>query len=97
MHHIPAILVAVFAVGVLIWLLVPSSSPSASEERGGELLDPSDSRQIGMLVGMTGGNITDAAAARFALQRFEQMHGRKATTRDVGIVVGLMREITPPV
>jgi hypothetical protein len=24
------------------------------------------------------------------LERFEQIHGRKATTRDVGIVVGLM-------
>jgi hypothetical protein len=28
---------------------------------------------------------------KFALERFEKQHGRKATTRDVGVLVGLMR------
>jgi len=54
------------------------------------LIDPSDSRQIGLLAGLTGGGIADAATLRFALERFEQLHGRKATTRDVGTVAGLM-------
>lgn len=90
MDTIYDILIGAAALGVFLWLLVPSSSsnPSAAD---GELIDPSDSHQIGLLIGLAGGGIADAAVARFALERFEQIHGRKATTRDVGLVVGLMR------
>lgn len=90
MDTISSILIGAAALAVVIWLLVPSSSskPPAAD---GDLIDPSDSRQIGLLIGLTGGGIADAAVARFALERFEQIHGRKATTRDVGLVVGLMR------
>ena len=89
MDPIFAILVGAAALGFFIWLLIPSSSPKP--DSCGELIDPADSRQIGLLMGLAGGGIADAAVARFALERFEQIHGRKATTRDVGIVVGLMR------
>ena len=54
-------------------------------------IDPADSYQIGLLVGMMGGTVADAAVARSALQRFEQAHGRKATMRDVATVVGMMK------
>ena len=89
MHTIYVILIGAAALGVFIWLLIPSSS-SKPATADGELIDPSDSRQIGLLVGLAGGGIADAAVARFALERFEQIHGRKATTKDVGMVVGLM-------
>ncbi len=56
-----------------------------------KLIDPSDSYQIGLLIGMTGGTVTDAAVAWNALQRFEQLNGRKATMRDIATVVGLMK------
>lgn len=90
MDTIDNILIGAAALAVFIWLLVPSSSskPSATDS---EVIDPSDSHQIGLLIGLAGGGIADAAVARFALERFEQMYGRKATTRDVGLVVGLMR------
>ena len=88
MDNVFAILVGVAALGFFIWLLISSSS--LKQNTGGELIDPSDSRQIGLLIGLAGGGIADAALARFALERFEQIHGRKATTSDVGIVVGLM-------
>lgn len=58
-----------------------------------ELIDPSNSYQIGLILGMTGGTVKEAAIVRFALQRFEEQHGRKATMRDVGTVIGLMKEI----
>ena len=88
MDQLFAILLGAAALALVIWLLIPSSS---DQQKGdGELLDPTDARQIGLLIGMTGGGIADAAAARFALERFEQIHGRQATTRDAGIVVGLM-------
>jgi len=58
-----------------------------------ELIDPSNSYPIGLIVGMTGWAVMDAAIVRFALQRFEEQHGRKATMRDVGTVIGLMKEI----
>ena len=88
MSNIFVILIGAAALGFFIWLMIPSSAQHQSD---GELIDPSDSRQIGLLIGLAGGGIADAATARFALERFEQIHGRKATTRDVGIVVGLMR------
>lgn len=80
------------AIFVFIWLIIPSSSskPSAAD---GELIDPSDPSQIGWLVGLAGGGIEDAIVARFALERFEQIHGRKATSREVGVVIGLMSEL----
>ena len=88
MEHIFLIIIGAAALGFFIWLLIPSSR--SKPEADAELLDPADSRQIGLLVGLAGSGIADAAVARFALERFEQIHGRKATTRDVGIVVGLM-------
>jgi hypothetical protein len=89
MNTIFAILVGAAALGLFIWLMISSSSPK--KEADGELIDPSDSRQIGLLIGLSGGGIADAAVARFALERFEQIHGRKATTKDVGIVIGLLK------
>jgi hypothetical protein len=87
-EHIKTIIIGGAALAVLIWLLIPSSQSKSQAD--GELIDPSDSRQIGLLIGLYGGGIADAALARFALERFEQIYGRKATTKDVGMVVGLM-------
>lgn len=88
MNHIFAIVIGIAALGFIIWLFIPSASHKYGND--GELIDPSDSRQIGMLIGSMGGGIGDAALAQFALKRFEEIHGRKATTKDAGIVVGLM-------
>lgn len=85
-------LVGAATIGVFIWLFIPSSS-SKPPAAGGELIDPSDPSQIGWLVGLAGGEIEDAALATFALQRFEQIHGRKATTEEVAVVLGLMSEL----
>jgi uncharacterized membrane protein YeiH len=85
MQHLPAIVVAVVCVGVFVYLMVPSVKGRDAP------LDPTDPRTLGMLVGMTGGSIADAAVARYALKRFEQEHGRKATLRDAAIVVGIMQ------
>jgi len=49
--------------------------------------------QIGVLVGLTGGTIADAAIVQSALLRFEQTHGRKPTMQDAGIGVGLMNSM----
>jgi hypothetical protein len=48
----------------------------------------------GTLIGLSGGSIGDAAVARYALERFEALHGRKATLRDAATVAGLL-ESTP--
>ncbi len=77
---------------VFVWLMIPSSEGSntgiGSEN---EFIDPDNAYQLGMLMGMHGGDIGDAALLRYALQRFESIHGRKATMRDIGIVIGLIR------
>ena len=55
-----------------------------------EIIDSSDPQQIGLLIGMTGGSIPDGAVAQYALRRFEEIHGRKATFREVAMLVGLV-------
>jgi hypothetical protein len=73
------------ALAFFLWMLATSRRDS-----GSELINPDDARQIGTLVGLTGGSIPDAATLRFALDRFQKQHGRRATTRDIGIVLGLI-------
>ena len=92
METILLAIVGAAAIVVFIWLIIPSSSSKPPPADGG-LIDPSDAEQIGWLVGLAGGGIEDAVVARFALERFEQIHGRKATTEEVGFVLGLMSEL----
>lgn len=40
-------------------------------------IDPTDSYQIGLLLGMTGGTITEAAVARFALEHLSKPPGER--------------------
>lgn len=56
-----------------------------------QIIDPNNAAQIGMLIGLLGGTITDAAVVKYALQRFEQTYGRKATVADVGLLAGLVK------
>jgi hypothetical protein len=66
--------------------MATESSGSSNQQ----IIDPNNDMQIGMLIGMMGGTITDAAVLRYALQRFEQTYGRKATVTDVGILAGMV-------
>ena len=92
MQHVIGIGLCLIVLGFVWWLFGGSAAARKGSTSGtDELIDPSDPRQIGLLTGLMGGGIADAAAVRFALQRFEEIHGRKATTRDAGTVVGLMR------
>ena len=74
------------ALAFFIWMLA-----SSRRDSGSEFINPDDARQIGTLVGLTGGSIPDAATLRFALDRFQKQHGRRATTRDIGIVLGMIK------
>ena len=74
------------------WLLFSNTSKMepcvASQD---DVIDPSNSYQVGFLIGMTGGTVADASVVRYALERFEQTHGYKATLRDAAVIVGLMQ------
>ena len=85
------IIIGIAAVIFFIWLFIPTKSTRPPSDGSGQpLIDPDDSYQIGLLVGMTGGSIPDAAVMRYALDRFKEMHGRPATTQDIGIVLGII-------
>jgi hypothetical protein len=79
-------IVPLSALAFFIWMLATSRRHS-----GSEFINPDDSRQIGTLVGLTGGSIPDAATLRFALDRFQKQYGRRATTRDIGVVLGMIK------
>ena len=61
-----------------------------TSDKNDEEIDPNNSFQMGYLLGLKGGTITNAAIVQSALLRFEQAHGRKPTMRDAGVVVGLI-------
>ena len=73
-------------------MMVTSQNPSVGRITSqDDLIDPENSYQIGYLMGLTGGTITDAAVVRYALERFEQTHGYKPTLRDAALIVGMMQ------
>lgn len=90
MNQVLEIIFGIAILALFVWLMMPSPAGKNGVAADDKVIDPSDSTQIGVLIGMTGGTIADAAVARYALQRFEEMHGRKATVRDMGMVAGLM-------
>jgi hypothetical protein len=86
-HEILRVIIAVAAVVIFVWLLLGRKGRFGQDA----VIDPNDPRQIGTLIGLTGGSVADAAVAQFALRRFEKERGRKATVRDMAIVAGMMR------
>lgn len=83
MQHVIGVTVCLAVFVFVLWLFGGSKQD--------EILDPSNDRQIGILTGLLGGSIADAAVVRYALQRFEETHGRKATTRDAATVAAMMK------
>lgn len=67
-----------------------SAKSGASMAGDSQLIDPNNMSHLGIVAGLMGGTIPDAAVIRFALIRFEETHGRPATVRDVGIVAGMI-------
>jgi hypothetical protein len=81
------ILIGIVAVGLFIWIFfVPSRKAFSTED----LEKAEEARLIGALVGLLGGDIAQAATARYALRRFEEQYGRKPTMQELGIVVGFV-------
>ncbi len=73
------------------WLIVSHASPpEARVASQDDVIHPHNAYQLGYLVGMTGGAVTDVTVIRDALELFEQTHGYQPTLRDAALVVGLM-------
>lgn len=84
-----AALVAIVCVAVFIWVwFVPSKKPWTASERA----KAEENRILGALVGAMGGDINNAVIARYALDRFEAQHGRKATMNDLGVLLGMISQ-----
>lgn len=81
MGQIVALVIGAAALALFFWLFfVPGKSDAANSGDAAQ----TDDREIATLIGLTGGSIEDAAIARFALRRFEEEHGRKATAQKWG-------------
>lgn len=68
----------------------PSEARIASQD---DLIDPMNPYQIGYLVGMTGGTVSDTIVIRDALVQFEQTHGYRPTLRDAATLVEHMHAL----
>lgn len=79
-------------VGILVLaLLIATFYPRKNQKS--KTSDELDAYQIGLMTGVMGGSYQDAAIAQFALTRFEAERKRKATRRDMAIVVAMIHAI----
>lgn len=87
MNLILPILGAVLVIGWLVlmfWSWLSPAKPAAESAQDGE-----HDRQIGMLIGMLGGGIEEAAQARYAISRLEEDLGRRATLHEMATAIGV--------
>jgi hypothetical protein len=87
-------LIGLLVALLLLWLVVHLVTP-ADGIRLDRPIDISDPRTLGTLIGLSGGTIQDAVVARFALDRFEQLYGRKATLGEAAFVAGMLKTHRP--
>jgi len=93
-ENIVGIAITIVVVAAAIWLFLgPATATPGKGTDADETIDPSNPEQLGRLIGLTGGSITDAVTAQFALRRFEETTGRRATFRDAATVAGLVSTI----
>jgi hypothetical protein len=86
-------IVVVACLMLFVWMMLTGPKLDAGRGKEDSAMERDRSKLIGVLTGMTGGSIEDAAVARYALQRFEDHYGRKATDEDLAILIGMMREM----
>lgn len=93
MTHVFGLLGLALAMFVFLWLCTGCTSDATKTASSSDALDTTDPQLIGMLIGMSGGSIADAATAQFALRRYEEETGRKPAAQDLGSVVGMMQSL----
>lgn len=89
MNPAVAVLVLLALIAFVIWGNLPSrkvKSPPDAVDEAKALRD----REIGLIVGMLGGDIAMAAQVRYAVERLESQTGRIATPHEVGIAAGIV-------
>ncbi|MEM7516622.1 MAG: hypothetical protein AAF368_06840 [Planctomycetota bacterium] len=85
-------LLALGALALFVWLLIPSRRPSGEPPVDSPGEDAGAS--IGVGTGLMGGDIEDAAVARYALSRTPK-DPDSSGARDLGSAIG-MQNIDPP-
>jgi len=86
--YVAAVILAVL-IAFVIWGNLPSRHPKTPLDPVEEAKALRD-REIGMIVGMLGGDIAMAAQARYAVERLEAQTGGIATPHEVGIAAGMV-------
>lgn len=91
---IPAIILATVALALFIWLLLPESksrsSATGTEQRSAQVRSEGGdhSLKVGVGTGVMGGDIEDAAVARYALSRTPK-DPKSSDERDLGTALGM--------
>ena len=65
----------------------PVPAPAAASEQPTGQVDAS---QVGVLTGLLGGSIADAAQAQYALRRVQESTGQTPDSYQVGVAVGMV-------
>jgi len=86
--YVAGVILAVL-IAFVIWGNLPSRHPKTPLDPVEEAKALRD-REIGMIVGMLGGDIAMAAQVRYAVERLEAQTGRIATPLEVGIAAGMV-------
>lgn len=89
MNPIVAGVILAVLIAFVIWGNLPSRHPKVLRNPVEEAKALRD-REIGIIVGILGGDIAMAAQARYAVERLEAQTGSIATPHEVGIAAGMV-------
>ena len=89
MNPIVAGVILAVLIAFVIWGNLPSRHSKVPLDPAEEAKALRD-REIGIIVGMLGGDIAMAAQVRYAVERLEAQTGRIATPHEVGIAAGMV-------
>ncbi len=85
-----------FFAALFVWAIWPKSRAAAppSQPQPPDQLPGTGERKVGVVVGMMGGTIEDAAVTNYALSRLDQA----PTALEIGVAAGMQKAIseTPP-
>jgi hypothetical protein len=80
-------------IGAVVWGLLPQKSrphePASPHPPPAQ--DPHLARQVGVVTGVMGGSVEDAAVTKYALSRLE----KPATAYDIGVAAGIEQSVKP--
>jgi hypothetical protein len=88
--QLSSLLFLLLLIGFVVWGNLPSKRLKASQDADPHAAARAErDYQLGVVTGMLGGDITEAATLRYAISRLEEQTGRPATKAEIFLAAGI--------